>query len=435
MDIYPTNAEAEEAILGGILIDPNAISRVADLLKVEWFAFLYHQKIYAVSLELHKAGKPVDLMTVTTRLGDKKELESVGGQTKMAQLVDRVVCTTNIDHYVELIKEKYQRRQLMAIGMEMTNAGSQSTLPFSESLANGEKRILALGNESLPDRDSFGPISDDIGAVFLEMESRQLPGLRTGIFELDKLIGGVARQDLTVIAARPGMGKTWIGGQLALQVARKNGLPVVFFSAEMSRASLTKRFLSTLSGVNSKKIEWNEVELASDWEAISDAVGVLSELPIFIDDTSGVSQSPALMRSRLRRIEASHGQIGLVILDYLQLLGNRNAGNRAQDVGAVAGECKAIAKEFNAPFVALAQINRGVESRNDKKPITSDLKDSGDIEQDADLIIMLYRDEYYNSNAPKGEMEIIVRKLRKGELGSVKVAFDPSTGRFGSKKA
>ncbi|MEG4329350.1 DnaB helicase C-terminal domain-containing protein, partial [Microcoleus sp. herbarium5] len=218
---------------------------------------------------------------------------------------------------------------------------------------------------------------------------------------------------------------------LTLQIAQKYGLPVVFFSAEMSREALTKRLLASVSGISSQRLMWNKIYDEEEWETLSKAVGELSKLSIIIDDTPGTSLTPASMRSVLRRVEREHGSPGLVILDYLQLLGERNAGNRAQDVGAIAGHCKAIAKDFDVPFVALAQINRGVEARNDKRPLMSDLKDSGDIEQDADLAICLYRDDYYNPDSTeKDKIELIVRKQRNGSLGTAKCWFNPEKGTF-----
>ncbi len=427
------NVEAEEVILGGILIDPGAIQRVVETLKSEFFSVTAHQKIYTACLKVHRQGRATDLMSVTSLLADSCILESVGGQSKLAQLVDRTVSAVNIDQYVELIREKWQRRQLFTAGLEIAKMAEQTATPLSESLEIAEKTILSLGDDSANNngRSRATYVSDALNQTFEMLQSVQQPTLRTGIRSLDKMIHGLGRKELITIAARPGMGKTLFGGHLALQIASKHRMPVIFFSAEMSTESLTKRFLSTCSGIDSQKIEWGEIETKKEWDAISNAVGTLSELPIIIDDTSGVSQTPSGMRAVLRRVQAERGQIGLIILDYIQLLGNRSAINRAQNVGEIAGECKAISKEFNCPFVALAQVNRGVESRNDKRPIMSDLKDSGDIEQDSDVCLVLYRDEYYNPNSTnRGEIEIIVRKQRRGNLGTAKAAFIPEIGIF-----
>lgn len=428
-DLMPTNVEAEEAILGGILVDPEAISRVTDLLTPEIFAINAHQIIYRAISRLFSQGKPTDLMSVTSWLIDHDQLQRAGGQMKLAQLVNRTVSAVNIDQYAALIEDKYKRRKLIEAGIKIAQLGQELAMPLEDILASAEEQILAINANNIQEIFSVG---DCVVGVMTELESGYKPGYGSGLPDLDDLIGGLVKKDLVVISARASMGKTWFGGHLALQIAGKHQLPVVFFSAEMSKESLTKRFLASLSGVNAQRLIWNDIR-RNEWDDISKGVGKLTELPIIIDDTPGTSLTPAAMRNVLRRVEVQHGKIGLVVLDYIQLLGERNAGNRAQDVGAIAGHCKAIAKDFDVPFVALAQINRGVEARNDKRPMMSDLKDSGDIEQDADLAIMLYRDDYYNpESADKGQIEMIVRKQRNGSLGTAKAFFNPETGTFKS---
>lgn len=426
-DLMPMNVEAEEVILGGILIDPEAFSRVSELLTPETFAISAHQVIYRATATLSSQGKPTDLMSVTSWLIDHDQLQRAGGQMKLAQLVDRTVSAVNIDQYAALIEDKYKRRKLIEAGYKIAQLGQELAMPLEDILASAEKQILAINANNIQEIFSAG---DCVISMMANLESGYKPGYTSGLVDLDNLIGGLVKKDLVIVAARASMGKSWFGGHLALEFARKQQLPVVFFSAEMSRESLTKRFLASLSGINAQRLIWNDIR-RSEWENVAKGVGVLTELPIFIDDTPGTTLTPAAMRNVLRRVEVQHGKIGLVVLDYIQLLGERNAGNRAQDVGAIAGHCKAIAKEFEAPFIALAQINRGVEGRNDKRPLMSDLKDSGDIEQDADLAIMLYRDDYYNpESADKGQIELIVRKQRNGSLGTVKAFFNPETGTF-----
>lgn len=344
-------------------------------------------------------------------------------------MVERTVSATNIDQYVDLIEDKYKRRQLIEASFRMNRAAQEPTISIEEILSAAETEILSINSDRTQDVWTVG---DCLAQVMMDFENGYAPGYGSGLPDLDSLIGGLVKKDLIVIAGRASMGKTWLGGHLAMQVASKYKLPVVFFSAEMSKEALTKRFLASLSGINAQRLMWNGPR-ESEWDAVSSAIGKLAEMPIIIDDTPGTSLTPASMRAVLRRVQAQHGKIGLVCLDYIQLLGERNVGNRAQDVGAIAGHCKAIAKEFDCPFVALAQINRGVEARNDKRPMMSDLKDSGDIEQDADLAICLYRDEYYNEETEaKGQIELIVRKQRNGALGTAKVFFNPETGVFRS---
>lgn len=424
------NVEAEEAILGGIFIDPDAIARVADLIKSESFAISAHQRIYQAALTLHSRGQPTDLMTVTTWLIDHNQLDGIGGQLKLAQLVDRTVSAVNIDQYAGLIEDKYRRRKLIQAGFKIAESGSETSRELGEIIAEAEIEILAINNHSAS-QESFS-IGDCLAEVWSSLEIGSPPGYLTGLHDLDELIGGLIRKDLIIVAARASMGKTWFAIFLALQIAQKYKLPVVFFSAEMSKESLTKRLLASVSGVDSQRLMWNKI-YDEEWEKLSESVSNLSQLPIIIDDTPGTALTPASMRSTLRRAEREYGKVGLVILDYLQLLGERNAGNRAQDVGAIAGHCKAIAKDFDVPFVALAQINRGVEARNDKRPLMSDLKDSGDIEQDADLALCLYRDDYYTPESiEKDKIELIVRKQRNGSLGTAKCWFNPEKGTFRS---
>lgn len=427
--LMPTSIEAEEAILGGILIDPDAISRVADLLKPEYFAITAHQRIFSAAITLLTQGHSADLMTVTNWLTDHGQLDGIGGLTKLAQLADRTVSAVNIDQYAGLVEEKYRRRKLIEAGINIAEAAHRTERDLEEVIAEAETSILSIGNHRKS--EATPSVADCLaGGVWASLENGIEPGYLTGLYDLDDLTGGLVRRDLTIVAARAGVGKTLFAGHLTLQLAKTYGQPVVFFSAEMSKESLTKRLLASISGVNSQRLMWNKIYV-DEWPKLAQAVDELSKLPIYIDDTPGVSLTPQLMRSVLRRIECEHGSPGLVILDYLQLLGERNAGNRAQDVGAIAGHCKAIAKEFDVPFVALAQINRSVESRNDKRPGMGDIKDSGDIEQDADQVICLYRDDYHNPDSTeKDKIELIVRKQRYGSLGTAKCWFNPAIGTF-----
>ena len=426
--MMPMNVEAEECILGGILMDPDAINRVADLIEPEFFAIAAHQTIYRAAIALLSRGQATDLMTVTTWLTDHKHLEAVGGLTKLAQLVDRTVSAVNIDQYATLIEDKYKRRKLIHAGIKIAEAGGQTSRDLEELIQEAETEILSINSRT--SSQEISSVGDCLAEVWASLEIGAPPGYLTGLHDLDELIGGLSRKDLIIVAARASMGKTWFAIFLALQIAQKYKLPVVFFSAEMSKENLTKRLLAQVSGISSQRLMWNKI-YDEEWEKLSEAVGDLSQLPIVIDDTPGTSLTPASIRSTMRRAEREYGKIGLVLLDYLQLLGERNAGNRAQDVGAIAGHCKAIAKDFDVPFVALAQINRGVEARNDKRPLMSDLKDSGDIEQDADLALCLYRDDYYNpDSADKDKMEVIVRKQRNGALGTAKCWFNPEKGSF-----
>lgn len=422
------NIEAEEAILGGILLDPDAIDRVADILRPDAFYVTAHQVIYRAALALNQQDKLIDLITLVAWLQDHNQLDRVGGRTKLAQLVDRTVSAVNIDAMAELVMEKYQRRRLLTVAEEIAQLGKDVTTELPLVLEEVEAKVFNL-TQTKSDRFQPQLIQDCLITAFQSLEQGEAPGLPTGLVDLDSLMGGLARKDLIVVAGRASMGKTWVGCHLANLVALC-GLPVVFFSAEMSKEQLTKRFLAMHSGIDSQRLIQNRV-YKSEWTALSKAVGVLSELPIIIDDSPAGSQSAARMRSVLRRVTKEQGSLGLVVLDYIQKLGDRAAGNRAQAVGAIAGHCKDIAKEFNVPFIALAQINRGVETQANKRPSIADIKDSGDIEQDMDIGLLLYRDEYYNPETPsKGLMEINVAKNRNGPTGICEVWFSPETGSF-----
>jgi len=428
-DLIPANIEAEEAILGGILIDREAIFRVVDFLKPEHFSISAHQIMYRAILTLFERRELIDLMTVSNYLQERDQSASVGGLQKFYQLADRTVSAVNIDHYASLIQEKYKRRQLIEASHKINSAAHESVISIEEILSTAENEILAINSDRVQEVSTVG---ECLAQVMMEFESGRPPGYLTGLIDLDNLIGGLSKKNLIIAAGRASTGKTWLGNHFSLQVAGKYGLPVVFFSAEMSKESLTKRFIATLAGIDCQRLMWQGPR-KSEWDEVSRAMGELSEMPLIIDDTPGTTLTPAGMRMVLRRVQAQYGSIGLVVLDYIQLLGERNAGNRAQDIGAISGHCKAIAKEFNCPFVALAQINRGVEGRNDKRPMMGDLKDSGDLEQDADVCICLYRDEYYNEESDsRGQIELIIRKQRNGALGTAKALFSPETGIFKS---
>ena len=424
------NIEAEEAILGGILLDPKAMSIVADILPVEAFCLQGHQKIYQAARELYQQDKPTNLMEISTRLTDHKLLDKVGGQAKLSQLLHRTVSAINIDRYTELVLDKYQRRQLVKIGHEITDLGYDTATELETVFDASEEKIFNLTTNK-QDKFQPKPINECLANVFNKIEQGSSPAYPTGLTDVDSLIGGLIKQDLIVVAARPSMGKSWLGCYLADYIAKNEKKPVVFFSAEMSEEQLTKRFLSMHTGIDSQRLMHNQI-YEEEYDSLAEVLGNLAELPIIIDDTPAGQLTPTRIRSVLRRIQIDKGELGLVVLDYIQKLGDRAAGNRAQAIGKYSGACKDIAKAFNVPFVVLAQINRGVEGQSNKRPSMADIKDSGDIEQDMDLGLLLYRDEYYKPDTyDKGIMEIIVGKNRNGSTGICKVKFDPSIGKFG----
>lgn len=437
LNLPPECIEAEEAILGGILLDPNSMSRIVDLIVPEAYYIESHRKIYVAALTLYNQNQLTDFMTVSTWLADHKLLDSVGGTSKLAQLLNRTVSAVNIDRYVALVMNKYQRRKLIEAGHEITELGYDTIIELEEAQEKAQNLIFQATGSCSTQYETL-PLTDWLIESFNQQE-RESVAMNTGLLDLDEMIT-LERGELTGIAARPSVGKTWMGIWLAYHVAKVQKQPVVFFSAEMSGVRLTQRFEAIESGINLKQIVRRQISnhLVQDY---TKAVAELSEKvgsTIFINDTPGGSLTPAKMRSeltktllKLRSKDNPNPQLGLVVLDYIQKLGNRAVGNRAQEVGAIAGALSDIAKDFNVPVVALMQINRESEKQSNKRPSMAQIKDSGDIEQDCDTILTLYRDEVYNPDTPDlGIMEISVVKNRNGETGTCKVLFDPACGRF-----
>lgn len=425
----PQNVEAEEAILGGILLDPEAISRIADLLVSDAFYINAHKEIYKTALLLHNQGKPTDLMTVTTWLNDNNLLEKVGGQSKLAQLVETVVSTVNIDRYAALVIDKYQRRRLIQAGNEIVHLGYDTSLELETVLDRAEQNIFGLSQTTA--NSGLIPISDTLIDTFQEIENRNegvtLPGIPSNFYDLDSSTGGFQRSDLIIIAGRPSMGKTSFAMGIARNIAEE--LPVAIFSLEMSKEQLVQRLLASEAGIESNYLRSGRIS-QNQWEPLSRALGTLSELPIFIDDSP--NQTVMQMRSHLRRLQAQQGgKLGLVLIDYLQLMEGSGSDNRVQEISRITRSLKGLARELNVPVIALSQLSRSVETRNNKRPMMSDLRESGSIEQDADLIIMLYRDEYYSPNTPdRGVAEVIIVKHRNGPTGTIKFLFKPELTKF-----
>jgi replicative DNA helicase len=424
----PQNIDAEEAILGGILLDPEAMSRIIDFLYPQAFYINAHRDIYEAALALHILGKPTDLMSVTTWLHDHKTLNRVGGQSKLAQLVERTVSAVNIDRYAELVMDKFTRRQLIKAGNEIVQLGYETSTELEEVLDHSEQKVFEL--TELGTSNNIERPADIATRVFNQIGVHEA-GLKTEIYDLDNLIGGLKKKKLYVVAGRSGIGKTQLSVWLAHQIAVFQRQPVIFFSAEMDRDELMTRIIARDSGIDSKLIE--EGMLAdADYDQLAQSVGKIGQSPLWIDDTPGSGLSLVRIRAGIRRAISTYGHPGLVILDYLQLLGSEDGRtNRVSELDRLANGCKAIAKEFDVPFLALAQINRSVESQKDKRPSISQLRESGGLEQAADVIMLLYRDEYYNPDTPdRGIAEIIVGKHRGGKAGTVKCFFKPETSHF-----
>ncbi|MEG4419885.1 replicative DNA helicase [Microcoleus sp. LAD1_D5] len=383
----PTNIEAEEAILGGILIDPEAISRIAELLRPEFFAITAHQVIYRSALGLFLQGQPTDLMTVTTALTDRNQLEQVGGLTKLAQLVDRTVSAVNIDQYAVLVEDKYQRRKLIEAGNNIVQLGYETAVPLETVLDRAEQEIFSITQER-PQQDLVS-IGETLNQTFQDLENRNegltLPGIPCGFYDLDAMTGGFQRSDLIIVAARPAMGKTAFCTNIAHHIAAgQQKLPVAVFSLEMSKEQLVQRILSSEAKIESNRLRSGRIS-QNEWEPISTAIGNLSELPLFIDDTPNITVTE--IRSKVRRLQAEQGgTLGLVLLDYLQLM-EGTSDNRVQELSRITRSLKGLARELNVPIIALSQLSRGVEARTNKRPMMSDLRESGCLTGDS--LVML----------------------------------------------
>ncbi|VEP15016.1 Replicative DNA helicase [Hyella patelloides LEGE 07179] len=430
-NLPPVNIEAEEAILGGILLDPEAMARVADSLVIKAFSLEAHQVIYSAAQVLHSQGKPTDLMAVSSYLADRNLLEKIGGTTKLAQLLNRTVSAVNIDRYTALVMDKFTRRQLIYAGHEIVDLGYDTTKELEEVLDESEQKIFRL-NQERP-QEGLVPISDTLVNAFNTIEELHqetaLPGIPSGFYDLDAITSGFGRSDLIIVAGRPAMGKTSFCLCIAANIAKQQKLPVAIFSLEMSREQLAQRMLASDAKIPSNRLRSGRIS-QNEFEPLVGAVGNLSELPIYIDDTANLSIMQ--MRSQVRRLQGQTKQeLGLVLLDYLQLMEGSGSENRVQELSKMTRSLKGLARELNVPIIALSQLSRGVEQRNNKRPMLSDLRESGSIEQDADLVVMLYRDEYYNPDTPdRGIAEAIIVKHRNGPVGTVKLIFQGEFTRF-----
>jgi len=422
----PQNIDAEEAILGGILLDPEAINRVIDVLRPEAFYISAHQEIYRTAVTLHSQGKPTDLMSITSWLQDHSLLEKVGGQSRLAQLVDRTISAVNIDQYASLVMDKYLRRKLIQVGTEIAQLGYETNSELVKILDQSEQKVFSITQ----DRPQQGlvPTSDILTDTFSDIESRSLgmvmPGIACGFYDLDAMTQGFQRSDLVIVAGRPSMGKTSFVLNIARNISAFHKLPVAVFSLEMSKEQLVYRLLSSESRIESGRLRSGRIS-QTEWEPLGHAISTLSQLNVYIDDTPDISVTE--MRSKARRLQAENGKpLGLILIDYLQLMEGSGSENRVQELSKVTRGLKGLARELGVPVIALSQLSRGVESRTNKRPMMSDLRESGSIEQDADLIMMIYRDEYYNPDTPdRGVAEVIITKHRNGPVGTVKLLFEP----------
>jgi replicative DNA helicase len=430
----PQSIEAEMSILGGILLDNEAINRVLDILVPEDFYRESHRKIMRAMIELNEHREPCDLITLTTILKKRGELEEIGGAPYLATLVDYVPTAANIAYYSKIVKEKAISRNLITAATDIVTDGYDDQADIDELLDKAQKVIFQISENRInTPYFALNLILKDaikyIGELYEKKES--VTGVPTGFIDLDQKTAGFQRGDLIIIAGRPSMGKTAFALNIAQYAAvhAQPSYPVVVFSLEMSKEQLVTRLLCSEARVDASRLRTGHL-VDGDWDKIMRGADKLHEAKIFIDDTPAISVME--MRAKARRLKAEHG-IGMIVVDYLQLMrGGSSPESRQQEISEISRSLKALAKELSVPVVALSQLNRGLESRTDKRPIMSDLRESGAIEQDADIIMFVYRDEVYNKENPdvKGRAEIIIGKQRNGPIGTVDLTFLGEFTRF-----
>ena len=423
--IPPQSIEAEQSVIGSMLIDKEVIPVVMEVLKPEDFYRPDHKEIYDVIIELFDKAQPIDLITVSERLKLHGKLELVGGLEYLTNIATEVPTTANVKHYAKIVEEKSLLRKLIKASSDIVDLGFNASEEVSFILDKAEQNIFDI----LQKRSSQGfvPIKDVLVDTFNKLEELynnkgHITGIPTGFSDLDFKTSGMHNSDLVLIAARPAMGKTAFALNLAQNAAVHSGVPVAIFSLEMSKEQLVNRMLCSEAMVDSNKMKTGQLE-DNDWQKVARALGPLSEAPIFIDDTPGISITE--IRAKCRRLKLEHN-LGLVVIDYLQLMqGSRSRSeNRQQEISEISRSLKILAKEINIPVICLSQLSRAAETRTDHRPILSDLRESGAIEQDADIVMFLYRDDYYNPETEKKNIaEVILAKHRSGSTGTVELVW------------
>ncbi|HBH87354.1 MAG TPA: replicative DNA helicase [Syntrophaceae bacterium] len=431
--VPPQNLEAEQSVIGGIMLDNQALNSALEILNVDDFYSEAHRKIFAAIIELYDRSEPCDLITLSNILKNKTQLDQAGGVSYLSSLSDSVPSAANISHYAKIVKEKSILRKLIGTATEILHKSYTSSTDIDTVLDEAEHAIFEISENKI--RPAFSPfkdlIKDSVRTIEKLYERKELvTGVPTGFEKIDDITSGLQKSDLIIIAGRPSMGKTAFALNIAQYAALEAGIPVAIFSLEMSKEQLALRMLSSEARVDSQRIRRGFLGEA-DWPKLITAAGRLSEALIFIDDTPAISALE--MKAKARRLK-SEVDLGLIILDYLQLM--RSGGrkdSREQEISEISRSLKTLAKELNVPVIALSQLNRKVEDRTNKRPQMADLRDSGAIEQDADLIAFIYRDDVYDKseeNPEKGMAEIIVGKQRNGPTGMVKLAFQDKFARF-----
>ncbi len=430
--VPPHDVEAEQAVLGSMLTDKDAVISAIEVLKVEDFYRTDNKSIYEAIMNLYNKAEPIDIITVKDELESLGKFEQVGGLEYLASLPDKVPTTANAMKYIKIVEEKSTLRNLIKTANEIIELGYDPTEDVSDIMEGAEKKIFNIMQNK--DKKSYSPIKDVLVDSFTQLEElynrkQHITGVPSGFVELDYKTAGFHGSDLVLIAARPAMGKTAFALNIATNAAVRANVPVAIFSLEMSKEQLVNRILCSEAMVDSNKVRTGKLE-EDDWTKLAGSIGPLSEAEIYIDDTPGISITEIRAKCRKLKLEKN---IGMVVIDYLQLVqgSNKRNGSREQEISEISRSLKILAKEIGVPVIALSQLSRAAEQRPDHRPMLSDLRESGAIEQDADIVMFLYRDDYYNKDSEKKDIaEVIIAKHRGGSTGTVELLWLGSYTKF-----
>jgi replicative DNA helicase len=427
----PHNFLAEKIVLSCLLLSSEAIEITFRTISIDTFYFKNHQEIYKAILILYENKRPIDIITITTFLQDNGLLKKIGGVKVLIELINQVPNLIHLEEYLKLIKDKFLRRSLIKLGYKAINSGYITNFLLEDILNDFETELFNLTNEFKPPKLSTS--ADLIYSVFLELKQKannpQLPGLSSGFYGLDSLTQGFQKSDLIIIAGRPSIGKTAFCLSLGINVIKYSKIPILLFSLEMSKEQIIYRLLGMETNINQMRLRSGKL-YRTDWVKLSKVIKILSKLPFFIDDTPDLSVQD--IRSKIKTIVFEQNKVGLIMIDYLQLMQNSKfkSENRAYELSQITRSLKIIAREFNVPIIALSQLSRNVENRMDKKPILSDLRESGSIEQDADLVLMLHKSNKTNLDENILLTDLIIAKQRNGPTGTIQILFDKKRTKY-----
>ena len=441
LKVPPHSVEAEQSLIGGLLLDNHAFDRIADLVGEPDFYRDDHRRIYRHVVKLIEAGRPADVVTVSESIEVSEDKDRTGGTAYLGALAQNTPSSLNIRRYAELVRERAIQRRLAQVATEIAESAlSPSGKEVGQLLDEAESRIFEIGEVGARGSQWFKDIKQELARVFQRLDQLYhsdnksgITGVPTGLIDLDQMTAGLQPGDLIIVAGRPSMGKTALALNFAEHVAMDIGMPVAIFSMEMSGMQLAARVLGSIARVDQHKMRTARLS-DEEWQRLSHAMGRLHEAPVFIDETPALNALE--LRARARRLKRQCGKLGLLMVDYLQLMAASSQGeNRATEISEISRSLKALAKELDVPVIALSQLSRAVEQRNDRRPMMSDLRESGAIEQDADVILFIYRDEVYfpDKEEAKGRAEVIIGKQRNGPIGRVDLTFLGQYTRFESQ--